>query len=477
MTTAGTRPTASHETDDYWLEDSEFTPARSNLRDSFAVSAQWTKRGVLFARTTIGTMTLLSVLLTFAIIAAGVSMAQSTERRQASLTALMNTTEPMSAATQDIFTSLSLADTTATTGFVQAGVETPETRDKYQRALQRASQAATTSAAGVQSSQTREIELLGIIQAQLPIYAGLVETARTNNRLGNPVGVAYMSEASSLMRTSILPAAKELLDLSNARVNEQQHQLTTPQWIPISGLVAALIMLILAQRWLAIKTRRRLNKGALAATAFMSIALIWVATSNALTWHAGNRGFEEASAPLNSLANARVLAQQARTAETLALVRRETTADGFEGFGTTSTRINQALDEYSSTQLAGNSNNKQAVETIRAEMQEWTTAHDRLASALNQGDYGTATQIAFHQGSASAANGAGTTASGSAAEAYDAVDSNIAKLMLDTRGTLRQFIRNGLVATKLVSSIVLLLSALSVISLWLGIRPRIQEYL
>ncbi|MDU0479019.1 hypothetical protein QVA66_07180 [Staphylococcus chromogenes] len=463
--------------DDFWLDAHEdpaistSSPMGSVFRDSYQLPALWYRRTALFFSTTIGQMTLITFVLTVAILAAGISMAQSTQQRQDSLGTLMNNTEPMSAAAQDIFTSLSLADTTATTGFVQAGVEQPETRDRYQRAIQRASTAATQSAAGIQASQSRELELLTTIQAQLPNYTGLVETARTNNRLGNPVGVAYMSEASALMRTSILPAASELLSITNARVNDQQHELTKPQWIPISGLVAATLMLLLAQRWLANRTRRRLNKGLLVATAFMSVSLIWVATSNALTWYAGNRAFEEAATPLNSLANARVLAQQARTAETLALVRRETTADSFEAFNVTTERIDQAMQEYESTQLAQNGSNARTAEDVRKGLEGWKKSHETLAAALNQGDYQQATDIAFGRTESA------KTSSGSAAQSFGAVDSGLATLMLDTRGTLRAYIGEGRDASRLLSTVVLLLSVGSVFALWLGIRPRLQEYL
>ncbi|AKK04030.1 hypothetical protein [Corynebacterium epidermidicanis] len=472
---AGGAATAAR--DDLWLDAPEATEANSVgsvFRGSFGLPALWYRRTAVFFATTIGQMTLWAFVLTVALLAAGVAMAQSTQSRQAQLGTLMNNTEPMSAAAQDIYMSLSLADTTATTGFVQAGVEQPLTRERYQRAIQRASAAATQSAAGVQSSQQRELELIATIQSQLPNYTGLVETARTNNRMGNPVGVAYMSEASALMRTSILPAANELLRLTNARVNAEQHDLTRPQWVPISGLVAALLMLVAVQRWLAHRTRRRLNKGMLVATACMTIALLWVSTSNALTWYAGTRGFEQAAAPLNSLANARVLAQQARTAETLALVRRETNADAFESFSATAGSIDQALTSYDTTRLAESPANARTVADVRAGLTQWQVAHEDLANSLNQGDYQRATRIAF----ATSQNTVGATAdTGSAAQAYDAVDAGLAVLILDTRGTLRGFIADGLSATHLLSPVVLLLSGLAVLSLWLGIRPRLQEYL
>ena len=37
---------------------------------------------------------------------------------------------------------------------------------------------------------------LEVLTTTIPVYSGLVETARTNNRLGNPVGSAYLGQAS-----------------------------------------------------------------------------------------------------------------------------------------------------------------------------------------------------------------------------------------------------------------------------------------
>lgn len=444
----------------------------AKLRESMIRPALWTQQVRNFSGTTLGLMTLITLLLTVAILSAGMSMSQSTERRQDAITNLISNTEPMSATAQDLFTSLSLADTIAATGFVQAGVELPATRENYQRAIQRSALAATQTAAGLGTEPSRELELIGQIQTQLPVYTGLVEIARTNNRLGNPVGVAYMSQASSLMRTSILPAARELLDSSNNSLNEKQQALARPQWIPISGLAAALILLILAQRWLALKTRRRLNRGFLAATAFMTVALLWVIASNGLTWYSGNKGYEEAAAPLRSLTDARVLAQQARTAETMALVRRETSAESIEDFDAIMTKVDKAMQSYRDSSLIERGDNRAESEQISQAIVDWQDRHQKLRRALAQGEYNSGVQLVFHGPAAPAGTSDGTTAA-----AYDQVDAGLAKLMKDARQMLRSYFEDGLMATRWVSPIVAILSLASVAAIWIGIRPRLQEYL
>ena len=51
----------------------------------------------------------------------------------------------------------------------------------------------------VQSWLTDEdlVQLLGRINAQLTVYTGLIETARTNNRAGNPVGVPISGDGET----------------------------------------------------------------------------------------------------------------------------------------------------------------------------------------------------------------------------------------------------------------------------------------
>ncbi|QTH59559.1 hypothetical protein J5O04_12405 [Corynebacterium hindlerae] len=472
---APARPAVATATD-VWLNypTSEITSRKisNRLRESMSLPALWGRRIRTFGSTTIGMMTLITMVLTVAILAAGVSMAQSTESRQTALTTLINNTEPMSSTAQDLYTSLSLAETIATTGFVQAGVELPENRERYQRAIQRASAAATKATAGLGPQPSRELELITQIQTQLPVYTGLVETARSNNRMGNPVGAAYLAQASSLMRLTILPAARELLDRSNGTLNEKQRSLTEPQWVPISGLVAALIMLYWAQRWLALRTRRRLNKGFLTATTFMAIALLWVTISNGYTWYSGSKGYQEAAAPLSALTNARVLSQQARTGETLALVRRETSAQTIEGFDVIMMKVQAELNHYQDSSLSNHDDNAAEANTVETALQDWQASHERLRRAVDQGEYGEASTIAFHSPDRKTPEHDGTTA-----EYFDTVDSGLARLIQDARLSLRTYLDSGLMATRWVSTLVLILSIASVAALWLGIRPRLQEYL
>ena len=455
---------------DHWLDPltqkdtSKRTLVNSIVQETFGQPIFVARRIWAFVSTSPGRMTLMTIIISIAIFAAGYAMSVSSDTRQSNLDDLITNAEPVSYNAHVLYTSLSVADTTATTGFVQAGVEGPVNRVKYHTAIDRAAVAATHTAASADSSNEHLMELVLEIQRQLPVYTGLVETARTNNRAGNPVSVAYMSEASAMMRNEILPMASELYNLTSRAVSDQQRSVTGPQWIPLSGLLAALAMLLIAQWWLMRITRRRINKGFALATVMMLTATMWVSTVNWVTWQTGTKGFEEASGPLNSMTTARIYAQQTRTTETLSLVRRQSIQGSSTGFTATINQIKRALNEYETTAQSQTPEHQQLITAIRNAIAAWTADHDEFTVLLASGDYNGAVNAVLNK------DEEGQTS-------FDELDTALAELIADSRSSMRSYIQSGLQATELVSVMVMILSVVSVLALWVGIRPRLQEYL
>lgn len=449
-------------------------PALALAWETFGAPLTRARRAMSFFTTSPGVMTLVTFIITVGILAAGLSMGQSSASRQNQLDVLISNAEPMSYSAHNVYTSLSIANTAATTGFVQAGVEDAQTRQRYTDAIARAGESLAETAARMSTmpgakSDERTLDLVISIQQQLAVYVGLVEQARANNRSGNPVGAAYLSEASALMREEILPDASDLFVLTTGDVMTQQARLSTPQWIPLSGLVAALLMLGAGQWWLAKKTRRRLNKGFVVASALMLISVVWVGAANYVTWKSGTEGFEQAAAPLNSLTNARIRAEQTHTSEILALVSRQDVADSEATFDETFRSVGRALDDFESSQTADSPQARQHVAAARTAMELWQEAHDKLRGLLAAGKYQEAVQTATAS--------SGFLYDGTSASAFNELDSQLAALIADARVSLRAYIRDGVVAARAVPAVVVLLSIASVLALWLGIRPRLQEYL
>lgn len=444
--------------------------ARSTASDflSETLSGPWQRlrRILAFLTTTPGRMVAITVLLSIAIGAAGYSMSQSAATRQEGLDVLLSSTEPLSYSTHNLYSNLSLADTIATTSFVQPGVAGEEQIGDYHAAIERAATAATEAAAGIPAEEERLSELVAEVQRKLPVYTGLVETARSNNRVGNPVGITYMANASALMREQILPTAADLFNSTSKRVGEQQQTLAQPQWVPLSGLFAAIGFLLLAQLWLWRVTRRRLNRGFLAASLAMVIATAWVAGSNFVSWQVGTRGFEQAAQPWDSLTTSRIQAQQARTTETLALVRRESVTQSTQSFNSTVFTVNLALDSYAEAPAA----DQVTVSQARAALIDWQKSHNRFIAALDDGDHDEALRLSS---SSLQRPGEAPTAAGS----YARLDLALADLIDDARATMREFIQESAGANRSVAAVVLLLAVMAVLSVWLGIRARLQEYL
>ena len=171
-----------------------------------------------FWRTTPGRILVSGVVLITLVALSAFAIATTIQRRELALTTVLNHTEPLAFAAGQLYTTLSVADAAASTAFI-AGAEPREVRQRYEQAITNAAVALTQASSGLTDAPMQE--LLSQINARLAEYAGLVETARTNNRAGNPIGSSYLSEASSLMQQQILPDAKRLYDETSARVDAQ----------------------------------------------------------------------------------------------------------------------------------------------------------------------------------------------------------------------------------------------------------------
>ena len=106
----------------------------------------------------------------------------------------------------------------------------------------------------------------------------------------------------------------------------------------------------------------------------------------------------------------------------------------------------------------------------RSALDDWEGAHARFVVAMNSGDYAEAVRLAT---TTTLVPGSPPTAAAS----YDRLDGALSRLIADARSSMRAFINDGLAATQLVSTAVLLLSVLAILAVWIGVRPRLQEYL
>src|SRR5262249_1652028 len=168
---------------------------------------------------------------------------------------------PLAVQAQQLYRSLSDADASAASAFLSGGVEPAQLRARYQSDIAAAGAALAVAATGTHSRQPPAPPP----SARLPVCPGLGGTARTFNRLGRPVGAAYLREASALMRAQLLPAAQRLYQLATDRLGTERGGAAAVPWLVILLGLATLAGLVWAQLWLSRRTHRTLNIGLIAA--------------------------------------------------------------------------------------------------------------------------------------------------------------------------------------------------------------------
>ncbi|MGW8653400.1 hypothetical protein ACWGMO_28760, partial [Nocardia salmonicida] len=221
-----------------------------------------------FAHSSPGRLVAAGLVLMVLCVTAGAVTSTTVSERQQALGVLLDDTEPDAHSANHLYTSLSIADAAAGTAFIAGGLEPKAVRDRYTQAIGEAAAELVTQAGHVSDEEAADPSgtdrrLRTGIATGLPVYSGLIETARVNNRNGYPVGAAYLSEASHQMQTGLLPMAEELEDHRFDAVTAAQHRHVQPPWTAIALLVVALGALIWVQVELARRSRRFFNMGLL----------------------------------------------------------------------------------------------------------------------------------------------------------------------------------------------------------------------
>ncbi len=411
-----------------------------------------------FLWTTPGRILTIGFLLAALVAASAFATSTTINDRQRALTTVLDHTEPLSFAAGQLYTTLSVADAAAATAFI-AGAEPRDVRQRYEQAITDAAVAVTRASSGLTDEEL--VQLLGRINAQLAVYTGLVETARTNNRAGNPVGSSYLSEASSLMQSQILPNAQRLYEQTSARVDAET---TTSTEIPAPVILVVLATLLFgafANRWLARRTRRRVNIGFVAGGLAVLVMVVWVGTALAISTADSRSAKETAADSLKTVTNLAITAQQARADETLALIRR-----GDENVRKQSyyQRIDMMQKQLADYMARDNSIDKSGLLNADELLTRWRAADDRINAYIAVGNYQAATQVALGTGQ------------DDSTPAFDKLDSALSKGIEESRSQLRSDILN---ARRVLSGATVgaaLLSVGAAIAVGLGLWPRLNEY-
>ncbi|MBJ7400059.1 protein kinase G-activating protein GlnX [Mycolicibacterium sp.] len=411
-----------------------------------------------FANTTPGRILAIGAILAMLGVLSAFAISTTITERQLQLTNVLDHTEPMAFAAGQLYTTLSVADAAAATAMI-SGAEPQAVRQRYEQAITDAAVAVTRASSGL--TDPALVELLGRTNARLAVYTGLIETARTNNRVGNPVGSSYLSEASALMQQTILPDAQRLYEATSARVDAETTASATIPAPVIIVVATTLLFGAFAHRWLARHTKRRVNVGLVIGGLAIAIMIIWVGTALAISTASSRAAKNTAAESLRAVTSLAITAQQARADETLALIRR-----GDEDVRKRSyyQRVDQMRDELRDYLGRTNTVDKSGLAQADQLLQKWRQADERIDDYIRVGNYQAATQVALGTGD------------DDSTPAFDRLNDALNQGIQQSRTQLRSDISS---ARRVLSGTTVggaLLSVGAALAVALGLWPRLSEY-
>jgi hypothetical protein len=384
----------------------------------------------------------------------GVMTAWQVTDRQAAARDVMEHSQPLSADAADIYRYLADADATAANGFLAGGQEPRQIRERYTKDIERASTLIAEAAAGTRGSSAGQRQI-ALLSRQLPVYTGLVEAARANNRQGLPLGGAYLRHASERMRTQLLPAAERLHDVETARLSEDYEDATSYPLGATALGVAAVVALALAQRRLYRRTNRVFNVGLVATSAATAVLLL-----------------------LLVLSEARITALKARGDENLTLVARGAGAayeDSYrkqmDALSTGSPgRADGGLLEDAmliSDDEEGRAPVRDALESLKT----WQDRHRTARASDDAGNYETAVaQVVGGE------DGDGTVVEETTGKAFDSVDESLSRAVRHEQAEFERAAGDGRAALTGLPIGAAVLAVLAGATAVLGIGRRLSEY-
>ncbi|MGH3974609.1 MAG: hypothetical protein ACRDS9_14965 [Pseudonocardiaceae bacterium] len=416
--------------------------------------------------TTPGKLRLARIILVLAVLLSGSVGVYAANARADTIRDIAEHLEPLNANVTTLYRSLADADATVAAGFLSGGVEPREVRTRYDRNLA----LATASLAQASTQAGREVvtaNRIADITTQLPVYTGLVERARANNRQGLAVGVAYLRRASDLMQSVILPAAAELQRRQAARLDDAYQRAGAVPVVSLAAGGVSLAGLIWVQVFLFRRTHRVVNVGLVLASGAVLVGLVWwtvAGVASAGFLHTSHRHSQSVS---DALGPAQIAALQARAVESLGLVSRKGggSEPDFDARMQQLARNDGAGGALGAARRFATDQKGQAlVEAAVREAVSYTSAHKQVRELDDRGDYTGAVKAAV------------SNQEDGAATAFDRLSLALATAVDHERDAFGNDVtraRDWLTGLPTGTGALALAAAVGVA---LGIRQRLEEY-
>ncbi|WP_033290980.1 hypothetical protein [Amycolatopsis jejuensis] len=440
---------------------------RSGIAGLLELPGQAVRAVVRSTTTTPGRLSLIAVALVLLSLVAGLVGTLSVQDKDNTINGLIDHREPLAVAAQQVFRSLSDADATAASAFLSVGTEPPALRKKYEQDIAEAGSALARAA-----SDTAEVgdaaRQVDILNQKVPVYTGIVETARANNRQGFPSGASYLREASQLMRSTILPAADALYNAHTKKLFDEQDSSSDVPWAAVALIAALLAALVVAQIYLTRRTNRVLNIGLLVATGCIVLSLLWGAVALVVQGSLVATGRTDGTSQVDVLVRARIYALQARADETLTLVARGDGGAYEQQFIKLAEQLVGAdgkgglLGE--ARNLAAGTAGEKKIEAAEQAAREWSLAHLQVRRLDDGGQYQEAVDFAT------------SVSPTSAAAAFARLDANLQSAIDVCRQEFLDSTRSGDRALTALAAGAGVLAVLAAGGITVGVRERLREY-
>jgi hypothetical protein len=400
-----------------------------------------------------------SVLLATGAVAAGITGGVAVLARQHATDRALSTARPLVVDAVTVDVALADANTTVAGGFLGAPPVPTPVQQHYSGDLATASSALT--AAGRQAGgDERAAKYLTILSTGLPEYSATVATAEADYREGFPVAAAYLSEANFVMRSQLLPAATSLEGVEQSRLAHDDSGAMAAGAVALSlGLLIAVLVLAV---WTQIKVsrsfKRLINVGLGITTVLVLIVGAWTVVATESASRSVTAAERKGAAPLATLTKARILAQQARADDELALVTRNSDSQFAADFETTAGSLNSLFAAVHPNWTPAEAHEQAAASGA------WDSYHGELAIRFAKSD------------SAQQQSPVAVTSQTGAAQEAVSVDQALGRAEADSVATFDSNARaagSDLEGLALGGLILMILAGLASV---VGLEPRIREY-
>nr|WP_199923363.1 hypothetical protein [Streptomyces sp. NRRL F-5123] len=440
--------------------------------------AELTTRARSAATTEPGRLRIIGAALAVLVVAFGVATAWQVNDRAQAADNVVSHSAPLSATAAEIYRSLADADATVTAGFLVSGPQPDDVAKQYQDDITTASKLITDAAANSRQSPEAQAQITKLNE-QLPTYTSLVATALADNRLGLPIGGAYLRYANQQMRQEggLLDTADSLYTIENGRLGHDYAQAKALPYVSWALGALALGTLVWAQRRHYRRTNRVFNQGMLAATAATAVLLLWLAAGHTIARTQLENSSAHGARSVQVLNNARILVLQARGDENLTLVARGSGGQYETSYTHGMTDLmdgvpakRQVGELTRALQLANDAEGRDAVNAAIADVKQWRALHTTERTKDDSGDYLTAVADVIGK------DAQGNKVSPSTAGYFGNADSSLGKAVAHEQAEFHEAATSGRDALTLLPVGAGVLAVLGAAGALLGIGRRLSEY-